>query len=325
MKYKEFYFAESTGKLADIIVYFEDGTTKTVTNVPRAAIESPGFMKTLVEKLKKKYNKIVIKYQIVGDTTSQGNPDGNTPDTNNPTILTSPKGDDEVAQKPDEVKPQGGGTNFSNDPQSTDQKDADADKDTDADTDSPVDALQIQILAIDKQGYYVDQATGERLLDKFGRPIKAPKGQIDVDVPKLGTKGSEDEGEKGEEGKEGEEGEEGGAQEIEDWAERLYNAYRPDTFGIRADYAGTDEREIIAVLKEIPNKRQFKQVINKYYKTYDEDPLKKMAKEISHYVGMKPITKKWTKMINQELERFGLKLQSTPMGGKYVWMSRIKD
>ena len=106
MKFREFKVLseQSAPNSVNIIVYFEDGTTQAVDEIPLSVFNSPEFRTQLEDKLLRKYDKIVVRYARVGDDTIQGNPDGNTSDTKTPTVLTSPEGEDEIEQTPDEVK-----------------------------------------------------------------------------------------------------------------------------------------------------------------------------------------------------------------------------
>jgi|TARA_B110000908_G_scaffold75240_1_gene90608 hypothetical protein len=106
MKYKEFkvLLEQSAPNTVSIIVYFEDNTTQAVDDIPLSVFNSPNFRTQLEDKLLRKYNKIVVRYSRVGDDTNQGNPDGNTLDTEIPKTLTSPDGEEEIEQTPDEVK-----------------------------------------------------------------------------------------------------------------------------------------------------------------------------------------------------------------------------
>ena len=107
MKYKEFKVSlseQSAPNTVSIMVYFDDNTTKVIDDIPLSVFNSPEFRTVLQGKIIRKYNKIVVRYSRVGDDTNQGNPDGNTLDTEIPTTLTSPDGEEEIEQTPDEVK-----------------------------------------------------------------------------------------------------------------------------------------------------------------------------------------------------------------------------
>lgn len=100
---------EQTPEVADIIVFWlKDGERVQFMfeNVPIEEIRKPDFEDKLRTIVETNFEGFLIRYQVVGDTTSQGNPDGNTPDTEVPTILTSPDNDEvpPVEQRPDEIE-----------------------------------------------------------------------------------------------------------------------------------------------------------------------------------------------------------------------------
>ena len=109
MKLRQLFREQEEPQVADVIVFWLEGT-KTVRHilydVPLDFIRAPDFEEKLRKIVRRNFNQVMIRYQVTGDTTSQGNPDGETPDTETPPVITS-KDNEEVPpieQEPDEVE-----------------------------------------------------------------------------------------------------------------------------------------------------------------------------------------------------------------------------
>ena len=109
MKLRQLFREQEEPQVADVIVFWLEGT-KTVRHilydVPLDFIRAPDFEEKLRRIVRRNFNQVMIRYQVSGDTTSQGNPDGNTPDTEMPTVITSKDNEEEppVDQRPDEIE-----------------------------------------------------------------------------------------------------------------------------------------------------------------------------------------------------------------------------
>jgi len=248
MRYKEFRvsLSEQTAPgTVSVMVYFEDNTTQVIDDIPLSVFNSPDFMSQLRERLLRKYNKIVVRYAKVGDTNTQGNPDGNTPDTEIPTTLTTKQDKDiEIQQRPDEVqapvddsdRTTWSGVTILSQSEVAAMYNARADR-LDADRDNKDDETGEEVLRQDKQGNWVD-AQGN------------PAGPT-ISVPKLGG------GSAGAEGEGGEEGQEGGPGSI---IGDLYDAITGP---------GTNETKLIDALKRIKSPAQLTQVVRSYKEAHN--------------------------------------------------------
>lgn len=248
MRYKEFRvsLSEQTAPgTVSVMVYFEDNTTQVIDDIPLSVFNSPDFMSQLRERLLRKYNKIVVRYAKVGDTTTQGNPDGNTPDTEIPTTLTTKQDKDiEIQQRPDEVQAPvddsdsvtWDGVMLVSASDLAAQHNAWADR-VDADRDNKNDETGEPVLRRDDNGNSVDAQ---------GNPV-GPQ----ITLPRLGG------GSAGEEGEGGEEGEEGGPGSI---IGDLYDAITGP---------GTNETKLIDALKRIKSSAQLNQVVRSYKEAHN--------------------------------------------------------
>jgi hypothetical protein len=259
MRYKEFRLSLSEqtapGKVS-IVVYFEDNTTQVIDNIPLSVFNGPDFMSQLRDRLSRKYNKIVVRYSKVGDTTTQGNPDGKTPNTTTPTVMTTTKpSDDKVSQKPDEVEA----------PTKTDKGDnlmqVDFISSQDLDNMTAASAAQDERKkTIDKNGDGKDDKTGKVLPVIYNDgslrdPFNTEKivGYVPGATP-VAKKGG---GSAGAEGEGGEEGQEGGPGSI---IGDLYDAITGP---------GTNETKLIDALKRIKSPAQLNQVVRSYKEAHN--------------------------------------------------------
>ena len=309
MRYKEFRLSlseQTAPGTVSIIVYFKDDTTQVIDDIPLSVFNSPNFMSQLRDRLSRKYNKIVVRYARVGDTTTQGNPDGNTPDTEVPTTLTTKQDTDaEINQRPDEVEVPvddsnsvtWDGVTLVSAADLAAQHNAWADR-VDADRDNKNDETGETVLRRDDNGNSVDAQ---------GNPV-GPQ----ITLPRLGG------GSAGEEGEGGEEGEEGSVEEAEDLAEKLYNAMHPAILGIeftRADWWGTDEHDVVRAFRQIKNPQQL-QLINRVYKErYGSTLGSQLASDYTNYISrFGGINKIQIRQLNEELNRLGYNMTVSSSG-----------
>ena len=309
MRYKEFRLSlseQTAPGTVSIIVYFEDDTTQVIDDIPLSVFNSPNFMSQLRDRLSRKYNKIVVRYARVGDTTTQGNPDGNTPDTEVPTTLTTKQDTDaEINQRPDEVEVPvddsnsvtWDGVTLVSAADLAAQHNAWADR-VDADRDNKNDETGETVLRRDDNGNSVDAQ---------GNPV-GPQ----ITLPRLGG------GSAGEEGEGGEEGEEGSVEEAEDLAEKLYNAMHPTILGIeftRADWWGTEEHVVVRTFRQIKNPQQL-QLINRVYKErYGSTLGSQLASDYTNYISrFGGINKIQIRQLNEELNRLGYNMTVSSSG-----------
>lgn len=294
-EFKNLVIKEADEKVT-IIVYFDDNTTKEVYDVPLALVNSPDFLSILKDRMRRKFNKVVVRFARAGEDTSAGNPQGQTPDTNIPPVMTSTDGEEEIPQAPDTVATSG----------QADQKDAEP-TDTAAET-PPVSATAVELVQVDSEGYLLNP-DGSRALSRSGQPIQI--GGVEVQLPKVGG---------GEDGEEGESGDQGGglpAGEAEAFAERLYNAFRPELGWFSSDYLGTNEREVIEVFRLLQNKGHFVAVANEYQKKYDENLLRKLQEEFSDMASVltgSNIGRRWVELVNKEFKKLGFQLDFSKSG-----------
>ena len=287
-----------------IIVYFDDNTSKEVTEVPLALVNSPDFLSILKDRMRRKFNKVVVRFARAGEDTSAGNPQGQTPDTNIPPVMTSTDGEEEIPQAPDTVATSGQADQKDAEP--TDQKDAEP-TDTAAET-PPVSATAVELVQVDSEGYLLNP-DGSRALSRSGQPIQI--GGAEIQLPKVGG---------GKDGEEGESGEQGGglpAGEAEAFAERLYNAFRPGYGWFSSDYFGTNEREVIEVFRLLQNKGHFTAVANEYQKKYDENLLRKLEDEFTDMTSAltgSNIGRRWVELVNKQFEKLGFQLDFSKSG-----------
>lgn len=281
-----------------IIVYFDDNTSKEVTEVPLALVNSPDFLSILKDRMRRKFNKVVVRFARAGEDTSAGNPQGNTPDTEIPPVMTSKDGEEEIPQAPDTAATSG----------QADQQDTVPADTTPATSEPPISAQAVQLVQLDNEGYLLNP-DGSRALSRSGQPIQLSGPEIQL--PKLGG---------GEDGEEGESGEQGGglpAGEAEAFAERLYNAFRPGLGWFSSDYLGTNEREVIEVFRLLQNKGHFAAVANEYQKKYDENLLRKLQEEFSDMTSAltgSKVGRRWVELVNREFEKLGFQLDFSKSG-----------
>ena len=318
MRYKEFRILEQSAPgTVSIVVYFEDNTTQTIEDIPLSVFNSPDFMSVLKDKFKK-YKKVVVKYSKVGDTTTQGNPDGKTPDTKNPTVMTTTKpSDDKIAQKPDEVEAPTKTSTWDNPMEVVDIISS-----QELDNMMAASAAQDERKkTIDKNGDGKDDKTGKILPIIYNDgslrdPFNTEKivGYVPGATP-VAKKGG---GSEGEEGEGGEEGKEGSVGEAEDLAEKLYNAMHPAILGIeftRADWWGTDEHDVVRAFRQIKNPQQL-QLINKVYKErYGSTLGTQLASDYTNYISrFGGINKIQIRQLNEELNRLGYNMTVSSSG-----------
>lgn len=296
---------EQDNSIVDIILYFEDGTDRIVREVPRSATEEPSFFETISRYAMSKFNKVVERWGIVGEGDTQGNPDGETPDTDNPTVITSPNNDeDEIEQRP----------NF-----------------TDVSIMHPNELAAMQYSAqrrrtIDRDGDNVNDETGEALPiiysdgtlrnpDNLEEIVGTVPGYVE---PISGA------GDPGEEGEEGEEGEIGGGMTTEmaaNLAEKMYNAFNPK-FIFRWDRWGTVEKDILEVFEVCANKGQLNAVAREYEERYDENMYQRLLEELNFITtntGFDDIRDRWIELANEELTRLGFRIDGED--GRYRFVS----
>ena len=265
-------------------------------------------MSVLKDKFKK-YKKVVVKYSKVGDTTTQGNPDGKTPDTKNPTVMTTTKpSDDKIAQKPDEVEAPTKTSTWDNPMEVVDIISS-----QELDNMMAASAAQDERKkTIDKNGDGKDDKTGKILPIIYNDgslrdPFNTEKivGYVPGATP-VAKKGG---GSEGEEGEGGEEGKEGSVGEAEDLAEKLYNAMHPAILGIeftRADWWGTDEHDVVRAFRQIKNPQQLKLVTIAYNRTRKIDLGTQLVSDYTNYISrFGGINKIQIRQLNKELNRLG--------------------
>ena len=304
MRYKEFRILEQSAPgTVSIVVYFEDNTTQTIEDIPLSVFNSPDFMSVLKDKFKK-YKKVVVKYSKVGDTTTQGNPDGKTPDTKNPTVMTTTKpSDDKVSQKPDEVEA----------PTKTDKWDnlmqVDIISSQDLDNMTAASAAQDERKkTIDKNGDGKDDKTGKMLPIIYNDgslrdPFNTKK--IIGYVPGATTVAKKGGGSEGEEGEGGEEGKEGTSIIVNN----LYNAITGP---------GTDETTLIDALKQIKSPAQLSQVVKMYKESHNSSMSDDIINEFFYDLGNN--TPDVIKEVNKVMGPLGWKM----VGYRYSTLRWVK-
>ena len=304
MRYKEFRILEQSAPgTVSIVVYFEDNTTQTIEDIPLSVFNSPDFMSVLKDKFKK-YKKVVVKYSKVGDTTTQGNPDGKTPDTKNPTVMTTTKpSDDKIAQKPDEVEA----------PTKTDKWDnlmqVDIISSQDLDNMTAASAAQDERKkTIDKNGDGKDDKTGKMLPIIYNDgslrdPFNTKK--IIGYVPGATTVAKKGGGSEGEEGEGGEEGKEGTSIIVNN----LYNAITGP---------GTDETTLIDALKQIKSPAQLSQVVKMYKESHNSSMSDDIINEFFYDLGNN--TPDVIKEVNKVMGPLGWKM----VGYRYSTLRWVK-
>ena len=304
MRYKEFRILEQSAPgTVSIVVYFEDNTTQTIEDIPLSVFNSPDFMSLLKDKFKK-YKKVVVKYSKVGDTTTQGNPDGKTPDTKNPTVMTTTKpSDDKVSQKPDEVEA----------PTKTDKWDnlmqVDIISSQDLDNMTAASAAQDERKkTIDKNGDGKDDKTGKMLPIIYNDgslrdPFNTKK--IIGYVPGATTVAKKGGGSEGEEGEGGEEGKEGTSIIVNN----LYNAITGP---------GTDETTLIDALKQIKSPAQLSQVVKMYKESHNSSMSDDIINEFFYDLGNN--TPDVIKEVNKVMGPLGWKM----VGYRYSTLRWVK-
>lgn len=263
MRYREFKISlteQSAPGTVSIVVYFEDNTTQVIDDIPLSVFNSPNFMSQLRDRLTRRYNKVVVRYARVGDTTTQGNPDGNTQDTEVPTALTTKQDtDDEIEQRPDQVEVPvddsnsvtWDGVTLVSAADLAAQHNAWADR-VDANRDNKNDETGEEVLRRDNNGNSVDAQ---------GNPV-GPQ----ITLPRLGG------GSEGEEGEGGEEGEEGTSTIVDD----LYDAITGP---------GTNETKLIDALKRIRSSAHLNQVIRMYRDTHNSSMPNDIINEFFYDLG----------------------------------------
>ena len=304
MRYKEFRILEQSAPgTVSIVVYFEDNTTQTIEDIPLSVFNSPDFMSVLKDKFKK-YKKVVVKYSKVGDTTTQGNPDGKTPDTKNPTVMTTTKpSDDKIAQKPDEVEAPTKTSTWDN----LMQVDIISSQDLDNMTAASA-AQDERKKTIDKNGDGKDDKTGKMLPIIYNDgslrdPFNTKK--IIGYVPGATTVAKKGGGSEGEEGEGGEEGKEGTSIIVNN----LYNAITGP---------GTDETTLIDALKQIKSPAQLSQVVKMYKESHNSSMSDDIINEFFYDLGNN--TPDVIKEVNKVMGPLGWKM----VGYRYSTLRWVK-
>lgn len=286
MRLRQIFKEQDDSQVADVIVFWLEGNETVqhvLYNVPLSVIRAPNFEQQLRDIVRRNFQKVMIRYQVVGDTTSQGNLDGNTPDTETPPVLTSKDNEEvpPVEQTPDEVEA----------PTSTEIEDAIKDAAEDAgvenievevipdsgepqqveitpqdETEPPPTIDGVEIISpaeldrmLDDYADSVDQ-DGDGFNDETGERVTRSSDLPPVNVPKWG--GGLD-GDTGDEGFEGEEGAVTGEQraEIPSIIEEIYRSIN----GL-----GTNETRLIFALKRIESPAHLDAVLQMYRETYDQ-------------------------------------------------------
>lgn len=271
---------EQTSEVADVIVFWlEDGETvqHIFYNVPVEEIRKPDFEETLRRIVSRNFNKVLVRYQVVGDTTSQGTRDGQTPDTEVPPILTSRDNEEvpPVEQRPDEIEaPATASRNVevtvinSRDLELAREYQQERFNAVDQDRDGIHDETGEQLPRINQDGSLTDPETGEvvgavagttyaeRLQDALDQGAQTPNNFVGI----VGQGGGQD-GDTGDEGTEGEEGAVTGEQraEIPSIIEELRTSLR----GL-----GTNETRMINALKRITSPAHLEAVVQMYRQEY---------------------------------------------------------
>lgn len=327
---------EQTPEVADVIVFWLEGNETIqhiLYNVPVEEIRKPGFEELLRRIVRRNFNKVMIRYQVIGDVTSQGNPDGNTPDTEVPPVLTSKDNEEvpPVEQKPDEVEAPAETTPkeepAAEEPPTADEIedaiDAAAEKAgvqnievevipdsgepqqveiTPQDETKPPPTINgIEIISpaelnrmLDDYADSVDK-DGDGLNDETGEPVTRSSELPPVNVPKLG--GGQD-GAEGDAGIEGEEGAVTGAQraEIPSIVEELYRSLN----GL-----GTNETRLLYALKRIESSSHLNAVLQMYRQTYNQSLPQDIIDDLKFQGGN---TKKVIEEINKVMTPLGAQL-----------------
>jgi hypothetical protein len=310
MRYKDFkIIVKEAAEVVDVVAYFEDGTNTTVENVPVAAVNDPNFLSVLRKKLLKKFNKVVIKYQKIGDDTVQGKANS----TDIPITLQKPI-DNKIDQSPDTVKKKTDTEKPSKDDDSRPPMQVDLiTPDQLTNMQAAADAAEERKKTVDKNGDGKDDKTGEVLpqINPNDGSLRDPKnpnkivGYVPGAIPPKKGGGSE-----GFSGDSGEQGEPGGGlnqAEAEDLAKQFYDALNPGILGL-----GTDEVAVVKTFKKIKNPQQLYFVAQEYKKKYGE--LLNIAIQ-SDYSDASDLLPKFNKtniiqraQLNRELNRLGYEM-----------------
>jgi hypothetical protein len=291
MKFREFKVLseQSAPNSVNIIVYFEDGTTQAVDEIPLSVFNSPEFRTQLEDKLLRKYDKIVVRYARVGDDTIQGNPDGNTSDTKTPTVLTSPEGEDEIEQAPDEVKDIASdpvtGTRTISSAEAAEQYNSYADS-VDKDRDNKHDETGEPVLRMNDEGKFVD-AEGN-ILDIPANSVNLPSFDPSKFEPS-------DSGGSGGGGMTGEQ-----EAEVPSIIEDLFNAM---------DGLGTNEGGLIAALRRVITPDHFIEVRKQYQNEYGDKLGERIKSEFQiESATFAPNLQQQLNELNTEMRRLGWQL-----------------
>jgi hypothetical protein len=302
MKLRQLFREQETPEVADVIVFWLDGDETVqhiLYNVPVTEIRKSDFEDTLRQIIRRNFDRVLVRYQVVGDVTSQGNPDGNTPDTETPTVLTSPDNDEvePVPQRPDEVEaPTADEIEAAIDAAADDagvqniEVEIIPDSDNEPlrievtpqdETEPPPSVNGVEIISPDELNRMLDDYAdsvdqdGDGINDETGERVTRSSDLPPVSVPRLG--GGLD-GDTGDEGVEGEEGAVTGEQraEIPSIIEELRRSLR----GL-----GTNETRMINALKRIGSSAHLEAVVQMYRQEYDSSLPQDIIDEFKYDVG----------------------------------------
>ena len=292
MKLRHLFREQEQANVADVIVFWMEGSETVqhvLYNVPLDVIRSPDFNDQLRAIVRRNFQKVMIRYQVVGDTTTQGNRDGQTPDTEIPTVLTSPENDDvePIPQKPDEVEapaPEPVTADELEDNVEAAADDADVQNiEVEIIPDANNEPLRIEITPqdtseppptfngvrlispeeldqmMDDYADSVDQ-DGDGINDETGERVTRSSDLPQVSVPRLG--GGLD-GDTGDEGVSGEEGALTGNQRAE--IPSIIEELRDSIEGL-----GTNETQMINALRRIESSAHLEAVVQMYKQEYGD-------------------------------------------------------
>lgn len=276
MRFKEIIVEQTDSDIADVILFFQDGSQHILNGVPRSFIEAPNFEEKLRSIVRRNFSKIMVRYEIGGEGSAQGKKDNTKSIDAEPDIAVSKQDTEkDTEKKPDAVKAPADKSDRELEPK---------------DSIRPFDSVEL---------FYNDPKSGDlmnyaQLKQKYGEKR----------ANEITKRGGGSEGERGDSGEKGEPGGGLNQAEAEDLAKQFYDALNPGILGL-----GTDEVSIVKTFRKIKNPQQLHFVAQEYKKKYGE-PLNTAIQ--SDYSDASDLLPKFNKtniiqraQLNRELNRLG--------------------
>ena len=277
MRFKEIIAEQADSDIADVILFFQDGSQHILNGVPRSFIEDPNFEEKLRSIVRRNFSKIMVRYEIGGEGSDQGKKDDTKSIDAEPDIAVSKQDTEkDTEKKPNTVKAPANKSDRELEPQigST---------------------VPIEL-------FYKDPDSGDlmnyaQLKQKYGEKR----------ANEITNRGGGSEGERGDSGEQGEPGGGLNQAEAEDLAKQFYDALNPGILGL-----GTDEVAVVKTFKKIKNPQQLFFINKEYKKKYGEALNIAIQSDYSDASDLLPKFNKTNiiqrAQLNRELNRLGYEM-----------------